>query len=641
MDLRRLISLYSGVMIVISLVYFLSRARAIDSAGVRWQSCRPARSSSASDDIARPRRAGGWRSRSRWCSMRSAASLYTRCRAPPASSNRGTGRCGSIQGLDVRAPRHGHVGLARSTFRGVSAAIDFAIIVLGAGLIGAIVIALPYANAATGVVGAVRVLLCPPRRSSYSRSWSISRPLFAGHGRSRRFSVDCSDFVTYDSLYRLARAHGERLSGAAIDLGLIAFFVLIGAAALPPSMKRLNTPLSRDGRDASPVRLGTCRRPRAHAVGGPSPQPVPRTIAVRGVDLRRRDARPRTRARTHRRYRVAAAPSGVRRASRARDGDRAGRCTDRIRDPTDPRTCRRPTLPAVGAAQRGDHLGHDGRTGRTRSLRPPAPASCLTRPPTARMSTHGAADGPDVAVPLLAGRGGGAESPVADGGGHRMPGGAGADVAAAAAAAVRRCRHPVAAGQGVGRTREPRDPGRSRRDAVDRRAPTPAAPPRPSGPMLVVHSAKATLNLLRPRLETLATQAGSTLERIRLNEDNLRHTSESYFRTLVQNSADVILILDDDDRVRYASPSAHDVFGPVPISRCAPADADRRARPRPGRATSTTGSSRRARTSQVGNSQPARPPTTTGWCAAAVWTRPGSRCRAAICERTRRSPASW
>ena len=56
------------------------------------------------------------------------------------------------------------------------------------------------------------------------------------------------------------------------------------------------------------------------------------------------------------------------------------------------------------------------------------------------------------------------------------------------------------------------------------------------------------------------------MERIRLNEDNVRHTSESYFRTLVQNSTDVILILDDDDRVRYASPSADEVFGPVPIT---------------------------------------------------------------------------
>ena len=33
--------------------------------------------------------------------------------------------------------------------------------------------------------------------------------------------------------------------------------------------------------------------------------------------------------------------------------------------------------------------------------------------------------------------------------------------------------------------------------------------------------------------------------------------SEEYFRTLVHNTADVILIVDDDDRIRYASPSAH------------------------------------------------------------------------------------
>ena len=40
----------------------------------------------------------------------------------------------------------GALGLARSTLRGASAAIDAAIIVLGSGLIGGILIAIPYAN---------------------------------------------------------------------------------------------------------------------------------------------------------------------------------------------------------------------------------------------------------------------------------------------------------------------------------------------------------------------------------------------------------------------------------------------------------------------------------------------------------------
>jgi diguanylate cyclase (GGDEF)-like protein/PAS domain S-box-containing protein len=41
----------------------------------------------------------------------------------------------------------------------------------------------------------------------------------------------------------------------------------------------------------------------------------------------------------------------------------------------------------------------------------------------------------------------------------------------------------------------------------------------------------------------------------------IRRDSEAYFRTLIQNASDVILILDEDDRIRYASPSAATAFG--------------------------------------------------------------------------------
>ena len=86
------------------------------------------------------------------------------------------------------------------------------------------------------------------------------------------------------------------------------------------------------------------------------------------------------------------------------------------------------------------------------------------------------------------------------------------------------------------------------------------------GSNLLVRSNRASINALRPRLEVLATQAAFTLERIRLNKENIRHTSESYFRTLVQNSTDVILIVDDDNRIRYASPSAGSVFGAIALT---------------------------------------------------------------------------
>jgi len=41
----------------------------------------------------------------------------------------------------------------------------------------------------------------------------------------------------------------------------------------------------------------------------------------------------------------------------------------------------------------------------------------------------------------------------------------------------------------------------------------------------------------------------------------IRQGSEAYFRTLVQDTSDVILIIDDDGRVRYATPSATAIFG--------------------------------------------------------------------------------
>ena len=56
-------------------------------------------------------------------------------------------------------------------------------------------------------------------------------------------------------------------------------------------------------------------------------------------------------------------------------------------------------------------------------------------------------------------------------------------------------------------------------------------------------------------LEVLAGQVALALERIALSHEVTRRNSETYFRTLVQNTSDVILIVDDEDRIRYASPS--------------------------------------------------------------------------------------
>ncbi|MFJ1758546.1 putative bifunctional diguanylate cyclase/phosphodiesterase [Kitasatospora sp. NPDC088134] len=88
---------------------------------------------------------------------------------------------------------------------------------------------------------------------------------------------------------------------------------------------------------------------------------------------------------------------------------------------------------------------------------------------------------------------------------------------------------------------------------------------RPSGdPLLGVLAATGTeqeLTDLRGSLEMLAAQAALAVERAMLSQEINHRNSELYFRTLVQNASDVILILDEDDTVRYASTSASRVLG--------------------------------------------------------------------------------
>lgn len=62
-------------------------------------------------------------------------------------------------------------------------------------------------------------------------------------------------------------------------------------------------------------------------------------------------------------------------------------------------------------------------------------------------------------------------------------------------------------------------------------------------------------------LEILASQAALAMERVGLSQEVNRRNGEAYFRTLVHNASDVILILADDNAIRYASPSADGMFG--------------------------------------------------------------------------------
>ncbi|GAB2762205.1 EAL domain-containing protein [Streptomyces bullii] len=90
-------------------------------------------------------------------------------------------------------------------------------------------------------------------------------------------------------------------------------------------------------------------------------------------------------------------------------------------------------------------------------------------------------------------------------------------------------------------------------------------PGRPAGTetagVLLAGGPERQLAEMRGSLEILASHAGLVTERIALRREITRKESEAYFRTLVHNASDVILIVDDDTTVRYASPSARAVFG--------------------------------------------------------------------------------
>ena len=92
---------------------------------------------------------------------------------------------------------------------------------------------------------------------------------------------------------------------------------------------------------------------------------------------------------------------------------------------------------------------------------------------------------------------------------------------------------------------------------------------RPSGDPLIgvlaVFGEQRSLADRSATLEILAYQVALAVERITLNREVIRQGSEAYFRTLVQDTSDAILIIGDDGNVRYATPSAKAIFGDVSI----------------------------------------------------------------------------
>ncbi|MFJ4974446.1 putative bifunctional diguanylate cyclase/phosphodiesterase [Streptomyces coeruleorubidus] len=95
-------------------------------------------------------------------------------------------------------------------------------------------------------------------------------------------------------------------------------------------------------------------------------------------------------------------------------------------------------------------------------------------------------------------------------------------------------------------------------------------PDRPDGGelpgALLAAGSERQLAEIRGSLELLASHAGLATERIALRREVIRKESEAYFRTLVHNASDVILIVNEDTTVRYASPSAPTVFGSAALT---------------------------------------------------------------------------
>jgi diguanylate cyclase (GGDEF)-like protein/PAS domain S-box-containing protein len=83
--------------------------------------------------------------------------------------------------------------------------------------------------------------------------------------------------------------------------------------------------------------------------------------------------------------------------------------------------------------------------------------------------------------------------------------------------------------------------------------------------LLEFFGSRRVLDDLGAALEILAGQVALAVERVELTQEVVRQRSEALFRTLVQDASDVILIVGDDRRVRYATPSASGIFGDVSI----------------------------------------------------------------------------
>lgn len=89
----------------------------------------------------------------------------------------------------------------------------------------------------------------------------------------------------------------------------------------------------------------------------------------------------------------------------------------------------------------------------------------------------------------------------------------------------------------------------------------PLAVARPSGGALVLIGRRGALVATRDACEVLAGQAALALDRIALVDTLGRRDSDQYLRTVIRNTAEVMLVIDEDQHIRYASPAMNTLLG--------------------------------------------------------------------------------
>jgi diguanylate cyclase (GGDEF)-like protein/PAS domain S-box-containing protein len=83
--------------------------------------------------------------------------------------------------------------------------------------------------------------------------------------------------------------------------------------------------------------------------------------------------------------------------------------------------------------------------------------------------------------------------------------------------------------------------------------------------LIAVFGEQRVLSDLSATMEILAHQVALTLESITLRQEAIRQRNEAYFRALVQDASDAIVIVSDDGTVKYATPSTAAIFGDIQV----------------------------------------------------------------------------